>query len=77
MKMISECSHKFEPRYDEVYENPLDKVIDLQKEAIMQGRWGGTIQGSFPPYLKSKTYICDVCVYCGKVVERSSTGDKT
>jgi hypothetical protein len=63
------CKHKFEARYDETYANPLDHVIEMQKEALLQGCWGGEIQGNFTPYLKYKTYIHDICVKCGKIVK--------
>ncbi len=51
---------RFEARYDEVREPAIDLLKDIAEIKIT---------GSFPAR-HQKTYVRDVCVTCGKTIER-------
>lgn len=56
----TECSHKFEPRYDE-RANP--NVLRME----------GTVNvDEMRKLVYYKVYVHDICVRCGKVIKRSN-----
>jgi hypothetical protein len=56
---MKNCKHKFEPRYDEI----------LPAEINFGGGYGGR---TFIEALKTKKYIYDICVRCGKIIKRNN-----
>ncbi len=61
---MKQCKHKFTPRYNEIYSTPL---LDLKK--LLSAHSCDKVKTEHnQPYLREKTYICDVCVKCGKIV---------
>lgn len=54
------CRHKFEPRYDEV-PNPRGIHAD-----------GGITPSAYRTLIVLKVYVRDVCVKCGRTVERQA-----
>lgn len=61
------CSHRFEPRYDEdvntVALNILIKAGKLNMSDVL-------------PDLRKQTYVCDICDYCGKKINRRKANTK-
>ncbi len=53
------CKHKFQPRYDETYTTTIAEVVPHLTGKISCDREHGK------PYLKTKTYVHDICVKCG------------
>ncbi len=55
------CKHKFQARYDKVWTTDFAEAIKCMASAELVGD---------EPYLKSQTYIHDVCVRCGTVINK-------
>jgi len=57
---MKECKHKFRPRYDRVWTTVVGEIIAR----------GGKVTKAYDglePYVKSETYVHDICVKCGLV----------
>jgi len=55
------CKHKYQARYNEVYSTPATDVINGPEITQLSG------QDVYVPYLKSKTYVHDICIECGDI----------
>lgn len=62
---MSECKHKFQPRYDKVWSTALNDIGQSSEIRLKSF--------SNEPYLKTQTYIYDICVKCGETVQRNQT----
>lgn len=62
-----DCKHKFKARYSEKWSHPLKDVLD-SGNTLQDGKGYGWVD----TYLQERTYICDVCVKCGKIVRPSN-----
>lgn len=50
------CKHKFEARYDTRFPKWVDQISSMRNVDIND--------------LKERVYVRDICVYCGKVIDR-------
>jgi hypothetical protein len=62
--MAKDCRHKYQPRYDEQYTTTVLEIVKASKYRIESAKNGQE------PYLKSKTYVRDICIKCGEIKER-------
>ena len=58
-KKCYQGGHKFEPRYDEV---PIDRNITLNGPPLSAKK--------VRQLIVTKKYVKDVCIWCGKTIER-------
>ena len=57
------CKHKFKPRYNEKWSNPLKDMLCSPNLSKIRG------SADTEPYLQEKIYVCDVCIKCGMIVK--------
>ncbi len=65
---MKSCKHKYKARYDKVWTT---SIVELMKEAAKQNRISKVKSDNIKPYLKSKTYIHDICIRCGDIKKRN------
>ncbi len=65
---MKQCKHKFQPRYDEVWSTYFLDAAEHGQEFKVKYEGGATLK----PYMKKKTYICDICVKCGATVKNET-----
>ena len=53
------CKHKYQPRYDEEWTTDATESVKMRADT--------KVKGKAQPYLKTKTYIHDICVKCGDI----------
>jgi hypothetical protein len=60
---MKECKHEFQPRYSKIWTT----VAEEATKALNPATAGKTKihSASQTPYLKSETYVYDICVKCG------------
>ena len=72
MNEAHECSgwsgylfgHQMEPRYDRREKEPEWVKIMIDR--------ANTLRFDYPPYLVTRTYVCDICERCGYTVRREA-----
>ena len=55
------CKHKYQPRYNKVWSTPHNDYVSSGHHGKIEGH------DIFNSYLKSETYIHDICIKCGDV----------